>query len=737
MGKVLVDPIGLVPPKFVNEEAEMYMQPGMFKNQMQQTGESILLAEALSQSNAQTKVIEQVDPYTLDIIAKLFPSNGLEFLALVLQNAQIIQNVLPDQEALGEHVAIINTRTIRTLASAIHWGYDTTHKYVAVFGALNLFLRIKHNKERQIIFPLKRYEPPLNLQSLDQLIVQSRPKVCQFARKVKERFLLLGMVSTSKQSSNDPLLPLECDMRLHSALFSPMLAVIKSEGIDTAKGQHIVLRLVSEVINKIIFPLQVSTPEEKNSPQAIPNGTLPQTVVIQPERVYHKQPESTHTQTESRPYKRKVSLRSQSKQTKVTSAAEKEVTTVDSYEPEQHRVSPADSLESLKRSKPVDSVLQILDIYQDLLESGAVDWKQMGLPKDFFEQLHMQINTYYLRLHDGGLLARTKGHIWASVELSIIKKLAIEYGVDSADACTYVFQCTGREYQPGPQTKTAVYATRPEVDPKPVTYNTNVESPYLPPVDRYEPKVDQHQHKEDFSRTESTEKKTFSKYSIDTQVDPYQTQSTVNQTQEDSLATQYQPVVDPQQNTNIEHENSPEAALDAEAIRVRNYCLGIDIGETQAKILRIPSQVDSKDYGDEFNNVLRKRNINILFNNIYTNVTLRKDGATFLTHVFDTKDTEKVKKQNENLLRKNKPEVVLSAFVDTVLSMHEPGHDSLQNPGAYFTSRCKYYQNNATDEETVRVVEIYSNMTYETLAAEMQIVINSGKKVRTKAYRVH
>jgi hypothetical protein len=92
---------------------------------------------------------------------------------------------------------------------------------------------------------------------------------------------------------------------------------------------------------------------------------------------------------------------------------------------------------------------------------------------------------------------------------------------------------------------------------------------------------------------------------------------------------------------------------------------------------------------------------------------------------------------NESLLAKYKPETIITAFIDTILSLHEPGGDSLQKPGAYFNSRCKYYLNEAADEDTLKLIDLYSNMTYAQLVSEMRLLLASDKKIRNKQYRAH
>ncbi|GCE31024.1 hypothetical protein KDA_65080 [Dictyobacter alpinus] len=717
MGNVSKEYAGFVPPNIVHEETEMYMQPGIIDAQEWPMPRVEGPQPALSSAIAHSADYEQVDPYTLDIIARLFPSSGLEFLALVLRNATIKQNVLPGMDGHMEKVAVISTRTIRTLASTIKWGYDTTHKYVTVFCALNLLRKSKHNKELQIIFPLGKYQPPASLQALDNLITQSRIKVSQFTRKVKERFLSLNLMAIPQMFTQGTQQPSECDPRVHQALFRPMVAILKSEGIDAVKGQHIVSRLVSEVISKITSPLQFNRVPDKSLPEST---NYQERGRLQDRKVYH----------DGRPTSEKVYLSGRLEDEKPT-LSEKSTQTVEKvYQNEQKG--------HATRPETVDSVSQLLYTYSDLLEDNSINWEDMSLPRDFFEELYAQITTYYWRLHNTGLLARTKGNIWKSVELSIIKKIAYSYQVNEDAACEYIFACTGRSYQPRTTQQVATYPApiQPQEKSKTIQQDPLPEGWYEPPtgeqlqsMESLPTRVDSKNQQVDYSAFKST-----TSYA---EVDYSAPESTTNHAEVDYSAfesTANQSMVDSQQTMKTDDRDVDKSASEALSNSISDYLTELNSRE---KVLRIPAQVDSKSYGDELYNVIRKRNINILFNKIYTNVTLRKDASKFITKVFDDKESDKVQKMNESLLAKYKPETVVTAFIDTILSMHEPGGDSLQKPGAYFYSRCKYYAHEPVDEETVKLVDLYANMTYEQFASEMRILVSSDKKLRNKQYRGH
>lgn len=145
----------------------------------------------IQQDHAMSVPIERVDGYTLQVVQQLFPSptNGLEFLALLLRWACLKQLSL-DMEG-NRDVAVIRVQSIRELAKLIGWAYETTHKYVLLFCALGLLVKLRASGKVELHFALGRYHPPLTLGALDRLIEQGRTKVRSCAKKVKRRYLLL------------------------------------------------------------------------------------------------------------------------------------------------------------------------------------------------------------------------------------------------------------------------------------------------------------------------------------------------------------------------------------------------------------------------------------------------------------------------------------------------------------------------------------------------------------------
>jgi hypothetical protein len=144
---------------------------------------------------------ERVDPYTLEVIAGLLPSgSGLDFLARLLRLAIVKQLALAGTGQAD--VAEISVRSIRQLAELIGWSYDTTEKYVRLFGALSLLSKNKQDGLVVLHFALCRYTFPTSLAQLDQLI-QARPKVASFAKQVRRRLVRLYGGHLQEMATNE------------------------------------------------------------------------------------------------------------------------------------------------------------------------------------------------------------------------------------------------------------------------------------------------------------------------------------------------------------------------------------------------------------------------------------------------------------------------------------------------------------------------------------------------------
>jgi hypothetical protein len=374
----------------------------------------------------QDAVYTRVDQYTLSVVQQLFPTpnKGLEFTAGILRYAQVVQNSLPGLEDLGQHVAVINVRTIRVLADLISWGYDTTHKYVTTFCALGLLRKVKQGADRLLVFPLERYVLPLNLQPLDSLIAKSRPKVQQFARQVKIRLGQLNPVALA-QSGDTESAPFEANIVSHDyTLHQSLSGLLESEGIDSAISKRISKRIITEVLAKLYpsalkaIPAQfhqqaaTGTFDGRGAASSVPQAqisshsqaradtsraestssqqkstssqaTHPRTHGRATEYGYEstgEQTESTDTSEKSTPIsasgrlsEAKVSSRGRLSHTHASSKPVMEETQTDRGEPSSPKVSPQSSIEDVQgeqeriRQQPKAAVYTLEEMYENIM----------------------------------------------------------------------------------------------------------------------------------------------------------------------------------------------------------------------------------------------------------------------------------------------------------------------------------------------------------------------------------
>ncbi len=220
----------------------------------------------------ETGILAQIDLSMLQIIQKLFtgPGNGPAFLARILRFAEVKQMALPGVEETAD-VAVITLQTIRELAQKIQWGYDTTHKYVVVFCALNLLVKVRCEGRIQLLFSLKQYTPPPTFKALDSLINKSRPKVRQFAMRVKRRCILYNIIQREETKQ-------EGHSTLEQQLLQQLQSILQAEHIDQTQRQRLMMRISSEIFSKLIVPSNTveslppsgsSSSEQKKTPDKV------------------------------------------------------------------------------------------------------------------------------------------------------------------------------------------------------------------------------------------------------------------------------------------------------------------------------------------------------------------------------------------------------------------------------------------------------------------------------------
>jgi hypothetical protein len=201
-----------------------------------------------SYSGPAPDILRRTDPSRTELVMQIFgsPGNGPEILFQMLRFAEVKQMALPGVEGQTD-VAVISLQNLRELAKKIHFGYDTTHKYVIVFCALNLLVKVRQEGRIQLLFPLQHYAPPPTTQALDKLIKYSRPKVRQFATRVKQRCILYGIISENGSQHKEY-------STTEQQLLRQLYAIIQDEKIEPAKRQRLFKRISSEIISDLFDP---------------------------------------------------------------------------------------------------------------------------------------------------------------------------------------------------------------------------------------------------------------------------------------------------------------------------------------------------------------------------------------------------------------------------------------------------------------------------------------------------
>ena len=736
--------------------------------------------ETTTSETLQDVVYAHVDPYTLEIIQQIFPApnKGLEFAARILRFSQIMQNVLPGMEDAGEHVAVINAPTIRLLAKQIGWGYDTTHKYITTFCALGLLRKNKYNSERQLIFPLKRYTLPTNLQPLDNLIGKSRPKVQQFARQIKARLLQLNPIAQPTNANKFGKSPIRPDDTIGLSIFKLMA----SAGIDPVISKHLSKRIITEVLSQFDVSGATIQEDEKTCVRvATGNGPTTQLAIaqttqhestdnsswsthyrakyIQQQAKYaYYQPESTPNTTQGRLLNTVVSPQSRLNATKVSTQGRpashqvspsiaigetqvdwsRHATAKVSYQEEQRRPEqqkPSVYQETYTSTHKIGAQ-QILNCYEDAMHDNPVDWEADGLPTEFIERLYDELCNVYTTLSTKKLNS-SAGFFFKTLEKNFISRLAAEYQLDFTNVYNLIMFRTDREELMLTEKQPNTQAATPTEDKQPPTYNHPPHSAdhsnddqshysqtqperysytneYQHPVDPHEeqypypvdPHEEQYQHPVDSQANESTEQQP----KVDRRSKKYRQQS-------GSKARKSTPVGNAQytDEDSCEPRPSQHAHENVSITHIIEKSI-LDEGKTY---LRIPQKLDTQKYSSDFLNVYVTSNINLLFNIIYNNTTLRNDAKMFLAEIFDTNRSSTAKNWYNKLFSKcSDSESLLAGFIETILDLHSRGNKTIKNPGGLFNKKCAECEIGITDSAREHI-NTYGELCYEEFVLEV------------------
>src|SRR5436305_8746702 len=190
-----------------------------------------------NQALTQGVALERVPTVTLETVKQLIPASkrergGERFLVSLLAFAEAKQFALPGQSEASD-AAMIQVQSIRELAKKMHWGYDTTDKYIMVLIELGFLYKRRYRNYIELYFPLSPYQLPQP--DLFDQIKKRRDKVNSFVGQVKRRFTLL----LQRQPTESPTLEQD---RLRG-LVEDIHAILHDEIGDSELQARIVLKI--------------------------------------------------------------------------------------------------------------------------------------------------------------------------------------------------------------------------------------------------------------------------------------------------------------------------------------------------------------------------------------------------------------------------------------------------------------------------------------------------------------
>lgn len=194
---------------------------------------------------------ERVDPTVLRLVARLFPEQGLEMLALLCRRAVDKQySLFQDQ---GEaHVAVITFHGILDLVTSPgwKWGPETTLKLLQVMEALTILVRFRRRGHSEIHIPLG--SRPLHqsqmLKNLETCAYRNK-KTRQLVNRVKNDLQSDRGQTTGQETSALSDRP-ELGLLIHD-----LLSTLKDEGVSPATRKRIALRFSTVLLQRTLSDL--------------------------------------------------------------------------------------------------------------------------------------------------------------------------------------------------------------------------------------------------------------------------------------------------------------------------------------------------------------------------------------------------------------------------------------------------------------------------------------------------
>lgn len=585
--------------------------------------------------------IQQVNPTIFHIVEKVFakPLKGLEFLALLLTQAVVKQEALPTSSTQTPIAfAVISLQNIRELAQRIHWGYDTTHKYVVTFCALDLLIKRRSSERIELLFPLQHYDPPSSLHELDRLLTKSRPKVQQFAKRVRERCLIYDViaVSTTAPTPGSSITPPSPEQELMTRLHS----ILRTENIDAERRQRLVMRISSEIIGKLLtYPsARVSPPKQ---------GRLAAPGV----QANVNELEST---TEGRLF------------LEASSPSELESTAKGDFSSsfcEERRVeSPfaVDSTPSQIDDKQEESTFTV----DSMLPQTEKPEESFSVVDSVKFQREISPSESTPRVDSSSQMTP------AEKEPFLPSRLSPEKTAESAPESTLHRQVDSRkspypaqkQKAPGKPNALSALLSRPSV------FGTHLKSTQPKKVDSQPEQVDSLQTQETIV------------------VDSFPARVDFDTPMPESL-TSLPALVD------LPLEKASQASRELEPTNTKSTDRNTPLVDSEAQTGK--TLVDLDFYSQEFVDLYVTLNVSKLFNNILnknnnTNVTLRIELQKFLAEIFD-RNRQSANKYN-NLLETTDVSTVVTSFIYSLQCMSGSNGHTIEKPGAFFNSNCTKIQ---------------------------------------------
>jgi hypothetical protein len=658
-----------------------------------------------SYSGSAPDILRRTDPSRTQIIQQIFcsPGNGPQILFQMLRFAEVKQMALPGIEGQTD-VAVISLQNLRELAKKIHYGYDTTHKYVIVFCALNLLVKVRQEGRIQLLFPLQHYVPPPTTQALDKLIKYSRPKVRQFATRVKQRCILYGIISENGSQHKEY-------STSEQQLLRQLYAIIQDEKIGPVKRQRLFKRIGSEIISDLFDP--------SNSSGVVAVEAIP---AIEQKRVVTE----AHPSQPARPF-------ALPEKTYTDEPATAQPDGVTSNRPPASSKNPF-AIKSIATMEIVQEAKKLIEENQRLLAEDPFAEEEPPFAQPVQEPPRAPIES------NEPAVQKEAADAPSAPSPAIKTSQAQEYKIfksvigDDSDL-TEQQKKTNRFFQQYldkvNDPKTFEKKEKPEVDPKlaeiAARHGLKIVKGEVIHIDEFGNEIPKPPKKKAKPETPPVNQqagttKPMTEKSSAGQKSPSSAKKTkppvlpANEKTKTTPATKKstppaQPII---QDDAVESKQAIVEAFETEKSPVQS----IEDGFSEI------SMIDPKNYSPEFLTTYVTYNvidfINILYNNnnVSNDRTLRKQLAMFLAEIFDG-DHNKWK-IHMKLMNDCSVEAIIGSLVYVFSRLYDESGNTIRNKAGLFIARCREYHADGLDAGVISLVKRFQNKTFEQIIAFFQ-----------------